>query len=80
MGKQVWNLYGPTETTTYSTAVLVANADLPLSIGRPIDNTQIYILDTQFQAVPAGVVAVTLCAAVPPVFGMVKLLVTVVEL
>ncbi|MCK9394729.1 MAG: amino acid adenylation domain-containing protein [Methylobacter sp.] len=50
------NLYGPTETTTYSTWVTIAKAQaFPSHIGRPIANTQIYILDAQLQPVPLGV-------------------------
>ncbi|BAZ33697.1 amino acid adenylation domain-containing protein (plasmid) [Cylindrospermum sp. NIES-4074] len=58
--QQVYNLYGPTEATTYSTFSLcsthsdnqrVSNS----SIGRPIANTQIYILDSHLYPVPIGV-------------------------
>jgi amino acid adenylation domain-containing protein len=51
---QVWNLYGPTEDTTYSTYALVAPA-APVTIGRPIACTQVYLLDAQRQPVPVGV-------------------------
>lgn len=53
----VWNLYGPTETTIYSTGqrLDLADAQGPISIGRPIDNTTIYILDTHQQPAPIGV-------------------------
>ncbi|WP_157679501.1 non-ribosomal peptide synthetase [Methylovulum psychrotolerans] len=52
----VVNLYGPTETTTYSTWVAMPKAGGFLShIGRPIANTQIYILDSHRQPVPLGV-------------------------
>src|ERR1043166_7175076 len=52
--KKVRDLYGPTETTTYSTAAL-RGAGAPETVGRPIANTQIYILDAHGQAVPVGV-------------------------
>jgi amino acid adenylation domain-containing protein len=52
---QVWNLYGPTETTIWSTMSLLASDSEVMSIGRPIDNTQVYILDGVFQPVPIGV-------------------------
>lgn len=53
----IWNFYGPTETTVYSTAYRIESApDEPMRIGRPIPNTQIYILDKQLQPVPIGVV------------------------
>jgi len=51
---QVTNLYGPTETTIWSTAAPVTGSGLP-SIGRPIGNTQIYVLDQYLQPVPVGV-------------------------
>ena len=54
--KQVFNLYGPSEDTTYSTWSLIdQRLDTPISIGRPLTNTQAYILDTQGQPVPIGV-------------------------
>jgi amino acid adenylation domain-containing protein len=52
--KQVYDLYGPSEGTTYSTCAL-RTSDGPETIGRPIANTQIYILDTDLQPVPVGV-------------------------
>lgn len=52
---QLWNLYGPTETTIWSTAHRVEPASETISIGRPIANTQIYVLDTQGEPVPVGV-------------------------
>ncbi|MFL5656968.1 MAG: non-ribosomal peptide synthetase, partial [Ktedonobacteraceae bacterium] len=51
------NNYGPTEATVVATSGRVpptAHADMPPSIGRPIDNTQIYILDEHLQQVPIG--------------------------
>lgn len=53
---EVWNLYGPTETTIYSTYHKVNHADGPVPIGRPLDNTSLYILDQLAQPVPTGVV------------------------
>ncbi|TRW90815.1 non-ribosomal peptide synthetase/type I polyketide synthase [Candidatus Methylobacter oryzae] len=54
--KKVYNLYGPTEDTTYSTFALMKKGDTeaPL-IGRPIDNTQAFILDNNCRPVPIGV-------------------------
>ncbi|MCA1695367.1 MAG: amino acid adenylation domain-containing protein, partial [Actinobacteria bacterium] len=53
----VTNLYGPTETTIWSTLAAVDQhtARDPL-IGRPIANTQVYVLDTGLRAVPVGAV------------------------
>lgn len=51
----LWNLYGPTETTIWSTVHQVEFGDKPVSIGRPIANTQVYILDSQLQPTPIGV-------------------------
>ena len=51
----VWNMYGPTETTVWSTCYRLIDPKGPISIGRPIANTQIYILDPLLQPVPIGV-------------------------
>jgi len=40
----LWNMYGPTETTVYSTVKLIVS-DEDISIGKPIANTQVYIVD-----------------------------------
>jgi natural product biosynthesis luciferase-like monooxygenase protein len=48
------NMYGPTETTIWSTTYEVEDAHT-IPIGRPIANTQIYILDENHQPVPVGV-------------------------
>ncbi|GHB61491.1 non-ribosomal peptide synthetase [Persicitalea jodogahamensis] len=41
----LWNMYGPTETTIYSTGKQILPSDQLITIGRPIHNTQVYILD-----------------------------------
>jgi amino acid adenylation domain-containing protein len=51
----VWNLYGPTETTVWSTAYQVQGHEQRIPIGKPIANTEIYILDPHLQPVPIGV-------------------------
>jgi amino acid adenylation domain-containing protein len=52
--EKVYDLYGPSEDTTYSTYALRKKHGLP-TIGRPISNTQIYILDGNNQPQPIGV-------------------------
>lgn len=42
---EVWNMYGPTETTIWSAIYQVEAEDIPVSIGRAIANTQIYLVD-----------------------------------
>ena len=50
---QLWNLYGPTETTIWSTLTRINSGD-QVTIGRPIANTQCYILDEEQNPVPDG--------------------------
>lgn len=52
----LWNMYGPTETTIWSAVNPIRKRDTPITIGQPIGNTQLYILDQQLQPVPVGVV------------------------
>jgi amino acid adenylation domain-containing protein len=52
---ELWNLYGPTETTIWSSIKCVSSSVEEMTIGKPIANTQIYILDRQMRAVPVGV-------------------------
>jgi amino acid adenylation domain-containing protein len=52
---ELWNMYGPTETTVWSTCWKVESPERGISIGRPIDNTQIRILDDRLQLSPIGV-------------------------
>lgn len=52
--KMLWNMYGPTETTIWSTIERVEADNQEMTIGRPIANTEIYILDDQLQPVPIG--------------------------
>ena len=50
-GGELWNMYGPTETTIWSTLSKVEADGKPISIGRPIANTQAYILNQQMRPV-----------------------------
>ena len=54
---EVWNMYGPTETTIWSSATRVHSHDTgPLRLGAPIANTQFHVLDPQHQLAPIGVI------------------------
>jgi amino acid adenylation domain-containing protein/non-ribosomal peptide synthase protein (TIGR01720 family) len=50
----LWNVYGPTEATIWSTLDRV-EAGGPVAIGRPLDNTEIYLLSRRLEPVPVGV-------------------------
>jgi amino acid adenylation domain-containing protein len=51
---EIRNLYGPTEDTTYSTVFRLKNGE-PVLIGKPISNSQIYIVNREMDLVPVGV-------------------------
>lgn len=53
--KEVWNMYGPTETTVWSSCKKLSLEDEFITIGRPIDNTYLYILDENRFMQPIGV-------------------------
>lgn len=53
--RHFFNAYGPTETTIWATVAELYPGDHPLSIGRPILHTQIYILDANLNLVPVGI-------------------------
>ncbi|MEW5926854.1 MAG: non-ribosomal peptide synthase/polyketide synthase [Gemmatimonadota bacterium] len=53
-GERLWNVYGPTETTVWSTAERMAEGG-PVTVGRPLANTRVYVLDRHGRPVPAGV-------------------------
>ncbi|MFI4957531.1 MAG: amino acid adenylation domain-containing protein [Lysobacterales bacterium] len=52
--RELWNMYGPTETTIWSTLVQVESGVGAVPLGRPIANTRIHVLDARGQPVPAG--------------------------
>jgi amino acid adenylation domain-containing protein len=51
---QLFNMYGPTETTIWSTACPIEGTPSNIPIGKPLANTVVQILDESFQPVPAG--------------------------
>jgi amino acid adenylation domain-containing protein len=53
---QLWNMYGPTETTIWSTVHKVQASDNPVPIGHPIANTQVFVLDASGNLVPPGAI------------------------
>jgi len=55
-GLALWNMYGPTETTIWSTALEVTTRGQALTVGRPIANTTLYILDAARSPVAVGIV------------------------
>ncbi|MFZ5833576.1 MAG: amino acid adenylation domain-containing protein, partial [Planctomycetota bacterium] len=54
-GAELWNLYGPTETTIWSTMSAIRATSQPITIGRPLASTQVYVLDAHRQPLPIGV-------------------------
>jgi amino acid adenylation domain-containing protein len=52
---ELWNVYGPTETTVWSTVSRITDAAAPITIGRPIANTRIYVLEPSGLQAPIGV-------------------------
>ncbi|HLY69273.1 MAG TPA: amino acid adenylation domain-containing protein [Puia sp.] len=50
----LYNMYGPTETTIYSSGTRIYSGDELITIGKPIANTQIYILDDRLRLLPEG--------------------------
>ena len=51
---ELWNMFGPTETTVWSTCKKIMLNDKEISIGSPIANTKIYILDAKQQLLPSS--------------------------
>ncbi len=54
-GRELWNMYGPTETTIWSLVERVKDVSQAILIGRPIANTDVFICDKGGQPVPVGV-------------------------
>ncbi|MFP4846279.1 non-ribosomal peptide synthetase [Winogradskyella sp. PE311] len=59
---ELWNMYGPTETTIYSAGKQIKLDDKIITIGRPIANTQAYVLNDRNQLVAPGKIG-ELCIA-----------------
>ncbi|MBO1049497.1 MAG: non-ribosomal peptide synthase/polyketide synthase [Dolichospermum sp. DEX182a] len=55
VGRRFFNAYGPTESTVCATVAPISHGSEKITIGRPINNTQIYILDLNHRPVPIGV-------------------------
>jgi len=55
LGGELWNMYGPTETTIWSTVSRVTDATRTAPIGRPIANTTVYVLEPSGLPAPIGI-------------------------
>jgi non-ribosomal peptide synthetase component F len=55
-GGELWNMYGPTETTVWSSLQLIARGYDLITIGKPIDRTQLYVLDPERKLVETGAI------------------------
>ncbi len=55
-GSELWNMYGPTETTVWSAIKRIEPGFDLITIGRPIDDTDIHLVDESLRLVPAGIV------------------------
>lgn len=53
---RLFNLYGPTETTIWSTYKLVSETYQTGNVGKPVHNTSVYVLDQSLQPVPTGAI------------------------
>ncbi len=56
MEGELWNMYGPTETTIWSSLAHITDGDAPITIGHPIANTELHILGPDSRLLPPGVV------------------------
>ncbi|WP_133054629.1 non-ribosomal peptide synthetase, partial [Niastella populi] len=53
--KELWNMYGPTETTIWSACRRISRDEEAVSVGWPIGNTEIYLLNKDLQLLPGGI-------------------------
>ncbi|MEM6472034.1 MAG: amino acid adenylation domain-containing protein, partial [Planctomycetota bacterium] len=51
---ELWNMFGPTETTVYSTLARITSGESTISIGRPFANTQVFVVDDHDQLCEPG--------------------------
>ncbi|HYK10701.1 MAG TPA: amino acid adenylation domain-containing protein [Gemmatimonadales bacterium] len=54
-GVELWNMYGPTETTVWSTCAHIEDPAADITVGRPIANTIVRVLDSRRRLCPVGV-------------------------
>ena len=54
-GCQLWNMYGPTETTIWSTCSRMKDGQSDIDLGQPIHNTECFVVDDRNQLCPVGV-------------------------
>ena len=51
---KMYNAYGPTECTIFTTTYCLQDYEMDIPIGKPLDNLRLYIVDKQFNRLPAG--------------------------
>ncbi|WP_375584559.1 amino acid adenylation domain-containing protein [Cyclobacterium xiamenense] len=54
LGAELWNVYGPTETTVYATIKRVRDAERNITVGKPVTNTEVHIVDGNGNPLPKG--------------------------
>ncbi|GEO86866.1 MULTISPECIES: non-ribosomal peptide synthetase/type I polyketide synthase [Alphaproteobacteria] len=55
VGAELWNMYGPTETTIWSSLQRIRDDDAAITIGHPVANTELHIIDGNGGLAPVGV-------------------------
>jgi amino acid adenylation domain-containing protein len=53
---ELWNMYGPTEATVWSSATHITNSSEPVTVGFPMQNTEFHVVGTDLQLLPAGLI------------------------
>jgi len=72
LAMRAWNGYGPTEATIYVTAHWLRPGDIGSTIGRPVSNARVYVLDRGLNLVPPGVAGELCVAGIPLARGYVN--------